>query len=126
MCRRCTVAATSASLIQTSLPTETDLGATKTPGTADRAQALEAFQEDGCDAPRSWGNAPGDRYGRHDHGTDKVLFCLEGSIVFHTDDGDVGLTAGDRLDLAAGTAHAATVGPDGCACIEAYRKGGHT
>lgn len=55
-----------------------------------------------------------------------MLFCLEGSIVFHTDDGDVDLTAGDRLDLPADTAHAATVGPDGCACIEAYRTGGHT
>ncbi len=52
-----------------------------------------------------------------------MLFCLEGSIVFHTDDGDVELAAGDRLDLPAGTAHAATVGPDGCACIEAYRSG---
>lgn len=82
------------------------------------------FETEGCDAPRSWGNGPGDRYGRHDHRSHKVLFCLEGSIVFHTDDGDVELTAGDRLDLPAGTAHAATVGPDGCACIEAYRNGG--
>lgn len=82
------------------------------------------FEAEGCDAPRSWGNGPGDRYGRHDHRSHKVLFCLEGSIAFHTDDGDVELTAGDRLDLPAGTAHAATVGPDGCACIEAYRNGG--
>jgi cupin superfamily acireductone dioxygenase involved in methionine salvage len=49
-----------------------------------------------------------------------VLFCLEGSIVFRTDDGDVALTAGDRLDLPAGTRHAATVGPAGCACLEAW------
>ena len=27
----------------------------------------------------------------------------------------------DRLDLSAGTAHAATVGPDGCECVEAMR-----
>ncbi|MGZ8512746.1 MAG: hypothetical protein ACXWW9_10015 [Actinomycetota bacterium] len=52
-----------------------------------------------------------------------MLFCLEGSIVFHVSDADVELTAGDRLDLPAGTAHAATVGPAGCACIEAYRGG---
>jgi quercetin dioxygenase-like cupin family protein len=50
-----------------------------------------------------------------------VLFCLEGSIVVHTDDGDLELTSGDRLDLPPGTAHAATVGPHGCSCIEAYR-----
>jgi cupin superfamily acireductone dioxygenase involved in methionine salvage len=50
-----------------------------------------------------------------------VLFCLEGSIVFHTDRGDVALEAGDRLDLPPGTPHAATVGPAGCACVEASR-----
>jgi quercetin dioxygenase-like cupin family protein len=48
-----------------------------------------------------------------------VLFCLAGSIVFHTDDGDIELTAGDRLDLEAGTSHSATVGRDGCECVEA-------
>jgi hypothetical protein len=29
--------------------------------------------------------------------------------------------AGDRLDLDPGTRHGATVGPDGCSCIEASR-----
>jgi uncharacterized protein YjlB len=97
------------------------VGATMTPGTADREAALAAFAADGCEAPRSWGNGPGDRYGRHEHGAHKVLFCLAGSIVFHTDGGDISLSEGDRLDLPPGTAHAATVGPDGCSCIEAYR-----
>jgi cupin superfamily acireductone dioxygenase involved in methionine salvage len=50
-----------------------------------------------------------------------VLFCLSGSIVFHTREGDVELTAGDRLDLDSGTEHAATVGPAGCECVEASR-----
>jgi hypothetical protein len=50
-----------------------------------------------------------------------VLFCLSGSIVFHTDDGDVKLLPGDRLDLDRGTGHAATVGADGCECVEASR-----
>jgi hypothetical protein len=97
------------------------VGATKRPGTATRADARAAFEAEGCSAPRSWGNAAGDRYGRHDHPFHKVLFCLSGSIVFHTDDGDVELTAGDRLDLESGTAHAATVGPGGCECVEASR-----
>jgi cupin superfamily acireductone dioxygenase involved in methionine salvage len=48
------------------------------------------------------------------------LFCLEGSIVFHTNEGDVALDAGDRLDLPAGTSHAATVGASGCSCVEAW------
>ncbi len=51
-----------------------------------------------------------------------MLFCLRGSIVFHTDTGDLELTEGDRLDLPPGTAHAATVGSHGCDCIEAYRE----
>ena len=97
------------------------MSATKTAGSAARRDAIAAFEAEGCSVPRSWGNSPGDRYGRHDHTFHKVLFCLEGSIVFHTDDGDVELTDGDRLDLPAGTGHAATVGPDGCACIEASR-----
>lgn len=101
------------------------MGATRTSGTNDRERALAAFTSERCDAPRSWANGPGDRYERHRHDAHKVLFCLEGSIVFHTDDGDLELTAGDRLDLPAGTAHAATVGPSGCACIEAYVRGGH-
>lgn len=92
-----------------------------TPGAAGRREALAAFEAEGCGAPRSWSNGPGDRYARHAHDAHKVLFCVEGSITFHTDEGDVALEAGDRLDLPAGTEHAATVGPGGCACVEAMR-----
>lgn len=93
----------------------------KTAGMSTRAEALAALAAEGCSAPRSWGNGPGDRYPAHDHAYHKVLFCLEGSIVFHTDHGDVELRAGDRLDLAPSTRHGATVGPAGCACVEASR-----
>ena len=86
-----------------------------------RAEAARAFAAEGCSAPRSWGNGPGDTYGRHAHGYHKVLFCLEGSITFHLPEGDVDLAPGDRLDLEPGTEHAATVGPSGCSCIEASR-----
>ena len=94
--------------------------ASKTPGSVTRYEAPAIFAREGCSEPRSWGNGPGDRFGRHEHRRAKVLFCLEGSIVFHTDEGDVALAAGDRLDLPAGTPHAATVGPSGCACVEAW------
>ena len=100
------------------------MAAKLTSGSVTREQALATFQADGCGAPRSWGNGPGDRYGGHQHDEHKVLFCLRGSIVFHTEAGDHELTSGDRLDLPAGTAHAATVGPGGCECIEAYRERG--
>lgn len=80
-----------------------------------------AFIAEGCSAPTSWSNGPLETYGRHAHTYHKVLFCLTGSITFHTDSGDVELGAGDRLDLEPGTAHSATVGPRGCRCVEASR-----
>jgi len=67
---------------------------------------------------RHWSNGPGDTYGWHDHGYHKTLVCLAGSIVFHTDEGDVSLEAGDVLELEPGIRHAATVGPDGVRCAE--------
>ena len=76
-------------------------------------------------SPSSWGNGPYERYGAHRHAYDKLLVAEAGSIVFHLRDGDVELRRGDRLDLPAGTEHAATVGPSNCTCIEAYRPGGH-
>jgi quercetin dioxygenase-like cupin family protein len=87
----------------------------------DPSDAIAILEAEGCSTPRSWSNGPKDRYGRHAHPYHKVLFCLEGSIVFHLDERDVPLGAGDRLDLPAGTAHAATVGPDGCRCVEGAR-----
>jgi hypothetical protein len=97
------------------------MGAFKTAGRATRGDALAVFTSEGCSPPRSWGNGPGDRYGAHEHGYHKVLFCLAGSIAFHVDGQDVELAAGDRLDLEPRTVHAATVGPEGCGCIEASR-----
>jgi quercetin dioxygenase-like cupin family protein len=91
----------------------------KCEGTPPTTEELEAwFREEGM-SPRSWGNQPGDEYGWHAHDYHKVLFCVSGSIVFHTRDGDHELGAGDRLDVEPGTDHAATVGPDGVECIEA-------
>jgi quercetin dioxygenase-like cupin family protein len=87
----------------------------------DPEHALAVLRAEGCSEPRRWSNGPGDRYGRHDHPYHKVLFCLEGSIVFHLEDRDVELERGDRLDLAAGISHAATVGPSGCTCVEGAR-----
>jgi uncharacterized cupin superfamily protein len=95
--------------------------ARSTLGSVTRDQALEAFSAEGCSGPRSWSNGPGDTYGWHSHDFHKVLYCLEGSIVFHTEDGDLKMRAGDRLDLEPGTSHAATVGPAGCSCVEASR-----
>ena len=92
-----------------------------TEGRADRSAIEASMRADGLD-PRGWGNGPGDRYGWHEHGYYKVLYCLSGSITFHTrTDGDIELHPGDRLDLDPGTSHAATVGAHGCECVEAPR-----
>jgi quercetin dioxygenase-like cupin family protein len=73
-----------------------------------------------------WGNGPGYTYAPHRHDYDKVLVATSGSITFHlTDRGqDVVLGTGDRLDLPAGTTHAATVGGDGVQCLEAHLPAG--
>jgi quercetin dioxygenase-like cupin family protein len=101
------------------------MGATRTPGTAPSPSNEELerrLREEGLSQPRWWSNAPGDTYGWHAHPYHKVLFCFEGSIVFHTRDGEVELHPGDRLDIEPGTEHGATVGSDGVACVEASRS----
>jgi hypothetical protein len=42
-------------------------------------------------SPHGWGNGPGDTYGWHEHGYEKVLYCVRGQIVFHTAGGDIEL-----------------------------------
>jgi quercetin dioxygenase-like cupin family protein len=78
------------------------------------------FEEEGL-SPHVWGNEPGYEYEWHTHGYHKVLYCVSGSIVFHTQEGDFALEPGDRLDVEAETGHSATVGPDGVRCMEAAR-----
>jgi quercetin dioxygenase-like cupin family protein len=81
----------------------------------------ERLRGEGLD-PGTWSNGPGDRYAAHDHSYDKVIVVVAGSIRFGLPDrGDgIELAAGDRLELPAGTAHAALVGPTGVRCLEAH------
>ncbi len=85
-----------------------------------RRDAEEAYAREGL-RPHAWSNDAGFRYEWHAHDYDKVLICVAGSITFHTRAGDRQLRPGDRLDLPAGTEHAATVGPHGVTCLEASR-----
>ena len=82
-----------------------------------RAEGLDA-------AP--WSNGPGDRYGTHEHGYDKVIVVERGSIEFGlpSDGRGVALDTGDRLELPAGTRHDAVVGPSGVTCLEAHLPAG--
>ena len=85
------------------------------------ALAAEVFAVEGL-KPRTWSNEPGYRYGEHRHPFHKVLFCVRGSITFHTLNGDIRLGPGDRLDLPPDTPHSATVGEKGVTCMEAARS----
>lgn len=69
--------------------------------------------------PQSWSNEPGYIYGEHNHLYTKVLFCLSGSIVFQTEEGNFDLARGDLLIIPAGVSHRAVVGEEGVTCIEA-------
>jgi uncharacterized protein YjlB len=82
-----------------------------------RAEGLE---------PQPWSNGPGDQYGAHEHGYDKVIVCAAGSIAFGLPDSwtTIELGEGDRLELPAGTAHDARVGPLGVTCLEAHLAAG--
>lgn len=89
------------------------------------AQVLERLQGERLD-PGSWSNGPGDVYEAHDHGYDKVLVVVAGSIVFGLPDRAerASLGLGDRLDLPARTVHDAVVGPGGVTCLEAHVPAG--
>ena len=77
-------------------------------------------------APSTWSNGPGDRYGAHEHGYDKVIVAVSGSIRFGlpASGGAVQLADGDRLELPAGTSHDAVVGEHGVTCLEAHLTAG--
>jgi quercetin dioxygenase-like cupin family protein len=83
--------------------------------------AVERLRAEGLD-PSTWSNGPGDRYGAHDHGYDKVIVVASGSIAFGLPGlgRTVDLAAGDRLELPAATRHDAVVGPSGVTCLEAH------
>ncbi len=72
--------------------------------------------------PSPWSNGPGDRYGAHEHGYDKVIAVTSGSIAFGLPAAteSIELAAGDRIELPAGTRHDAVVGPAGVTCLEAH------
>jgi uncharacterized protein YjlB len=76
--------------------------------------------------PSPWSNGPGDHYGAHEHGYDKVIVVASGSIVFGLpgEGRSIELGAGDRLELPAGTRHDAVVGGDGVTCLEAHLPAG--
>lgn len=88
-----------------------------------REEIEKAFTDEGL-SPHSWSNGANYFYEAHSHDYDKVLYCVRGEVTFHMRDGDVVLYPGQRIDIPAGTRHAATVGPDGVECMEAPNRHG--
>ena len=81
--------------------------------------AAEAALRDQARDVYAWSNGPHDTYGEHAHAYRKVLVCVSGSIEFRLAGGrTIRLGPGDRMELDAGTRHAAVVGPEGCTCVE--------
>lgn len=95
--------------------------------TGERAPSEELLRQrlgaEGLEAS-TWSNAPGDVYGAHRHGYHKVIYVIEGSIVFGLPEQaeELPLEAGDRLDLPVGVLHDAVVGTEGVTCLEAHRR----
>ena len=88
----------------------------------DRATLWQIMSDEGLSA-YTWSNGPHDIYAEHAHSYDKVIYVLSGSITFGLPDLGQKLTlnAGDRLDLPAGIAHNAIVGPQGVVCLEGHK-----
>jgi uncharacterized protein YjlB len=93
--------------------------------TGEGADVEARLMAEGLD-PGRWSNGPNDRYAAHEHAYDKVLVVSAGTIAFYlaAQRDAVSLTPGDRLDLPAGTSHAALVGPTGVTCLEAHLSAG--
>lgn len=87
----------------------------------DEAALRQILSAEGLN-PYTWSNRPGDRYGAHTHDYHKVIYVVRGSItwILPESDRDIETFAGDRIELPAGTLHAARVGSQGVICLEAH------
>ena len=74
-------------------------------------------------SPYAWSNGPHDVYSALSHSYNKVIYVVQGSIIFGLPELNKQLTlkAGDRLDLPAGIVHNAVVGAQGVVCLEAHK-----
>ena len=85
-----------------------------------RVEARLLKEADHC---YQWSNGPGFEYETHSHPYRKILYVERGAIIFTPAGGQpIAMTAGDRMDLPAGTPHGAIVGPDGVTCWEGRAK----
>lgn len=61
-----------------------------------------------------WQDGPGQRYAEHTHPMETAHIILEGEMTLTVDGQSTTYGVGERCDVAAGTVHAARMGPAGC------------
>lgn len=93
-------------------------------GSTDTREVVSVLTSEGWQGAGPWSADPDQHYPAHAHRYEKVVVCVQGSIVFTTEDALVPLGAGDRMDLEAGTVHEAVAGSDGAVCVEARDRRG--
>lgn len=69
-----------------------------------------------------WTDDAGASYPPHKHDQDEVRIVLDGSMTIVADGREHVLAAGDRIDLAPGQVHSATVGDDGVRYLAGSRR----
>ena len=87
------------------------------------AELADRLRAEGLE-PGRWSNGPGDRYGAHDHGYDKVIVVESGSICSGCRPMAIRGARGRRSARAAGGDDATTrsSGPAASTCLEAHRR----
>ena len=75
-------------------------------------------------SPEKWTSDPQEVFSARAHDFDKILYVVDGSIIFGfpIEGEPTTLHPGDRLDLPAGTTHIAVAGERGVVCLEAQRQ----
>lgn len=87
----------------------------------DRARIIDGLRHEGFEVIE-WTDDAGTHYAEHAHTSEEVLVVLSGEITFSLLGTEHRLGPGERLALAAGATHTATVGPNGATYLVAARR----
>ena len=74
-------------------------------GIKDKEEIKKILEEEGYSNIFEWCDGAGSFYDWHIHPYQEVRWVYEGEVVMGTEEGEVVLKEGDRLDLPAGTRH---------------------
>jgi quercetin dioxygenase-like cupin family protein len=85
-------------------------------------EAIRKIFESESLKPTKWSDLPGEKYTPHSHPYLKIIYVVEGSMIFVFTDKNESfkVKAGDRLEVLPGVIHHAMVGPDGITCLEGH------